>query len=307
MKMILRIVILLLCMFPTFVFAESWSAGMNSRIVPIGEEDPEWLPKCFLNSKGFSLGLHLAHGPLRGRKPEIVVRLSSGIDFQKLRENEDIRALVDGKLITKLRVNFGEYTDFLAIYDPNFIVSLGTGNRLTLAGQETSTTISLSGSKRATDSFLNCANSQIIQMTSNAGTVGGHYLCTEGSRRFFAQENSGGCVWVRHEENSQLIFGSMNYVFTYFPDSVVRENNSVKYWYNAYFPNPYPDSEHGRFEYDQVKAATKLDCKRRQQTFIQGTYFLNSKTVYERSAKASIVEEIEPGTVAEQLLLRFCE
>lgn len=305
-KAIFRISIILMFISPTIVSARSWTAGTNANVEPIGDEDPERPPKCFLGTEGFSLGLHITNTRITDIKHLIVVRLFPQLDSRKLRQNENFRAFIDGEFVEEFQVDIGEYTDLLAAYDSDFISSLGAGKNLILAGQNTSITVSLFGSKNATDIFLNCARTQLAKEIKNAGVAKGHFICTGNGRRYFSQNNNGDCQSIPHDNNSQIIAGSETYVFTYFPASIVRENNIIKYWYTAYFPNPFQDVEGNRFEYDRVKAATKIDCKRRQQTLIQGTYFLDDKIVYERSANESILEEIEPGTVAEDILRRIC-
>lgn len=132
------------------------------------------------------------------------------------------------------------------------------------------------------------------------------YACVaaNGQRRF-SSKGGEGCKGVPIASTWVSFYKSPTVLIDILPTSLVREPDGVKAWTQFYLASP-AEGDRGGWKYDDVKAVTKYFCKTRQMLLIQGTYSLNGKRVWERSVKDSFMEEIEPGTLAEKLLLHLC-
>lgn len=132
-------------------------------------------------------------------------------------------------------------------------------------------------------------------------------LCIgDDKRRYFSDQTGSNCTsvplnrgWVNFHSEPKVIVDIM-------PSKIVRERDGTKIWAQFFLAEPV-DSNDGRWRYDYVKSVTKYYCGTKQQLLIQGIYSLNGKPTYERTSTESIVEEIEPGTLAEDIYEYACK
>jgi hypothetical protein len=123
--------------------------------------------------------------------------------------------------------------------------------------------------------------------------------------RYFTAAGGGNCAPVPIESgwvNFQL---SQDYIVDVLPDRIVREADGVKLWTQFFLAAP-SDSSDARWRYDHLKSVTKYFCKTKQMLLIQGTYSLRGTVTYERLSNEAVTEEIEPGTVSEELYDYVC-
>jgi hypothetical protein len=133
-----------------------------------------------------------------------------------------------------------------------------------------------------------------------------HYRCLAGNiRAIYATPSGRSCVPLSIEPDFVDLISTPNFLVTFHPGSIVRQDDTVKVWVVVYLASPVQDYN-GRFQYDSVKASYKFYCKVRQQLLIQGTYKLGRSRVAERLSNDSIMEEIEPNTIASAMLDDFC-
>jgi len=88
------------------------------------------------------------------------------------------------------------------------------------------------------------------------------------------------------------------------PSKIVREKDGAKIWARFYLAQSFSG---GSFKYNYIQSVTKYFCQTKQQLLIQGTYRLNGAVQYERLSNESVMEEIEPGSIAELLLNYVCK
>lgn len=132
-------------------------------------------------------------------------------------------------------------------------------------------------------------------------------LCTsDDGRRYFSDELAAHCVPVPLEHGWANFHSEPKVVVDVMPSKRVKERDGTKIWAQFFLAEPVP-SDDGRWSYDYVKSITKYFCGTKQQLLIQGTYSLKGSRVYERSATESLMEEIEPGTLAEGLYNYACK
>jgi hypothetical protein len=89
------------------------------------------------------------------------------------------------------------------------------------------------------------------------------------------------------------------------PSKIVKESDGAKVWTQTFIAEPIPFNN-SKLNYDSAKGITKFYCKTRQQRLIQATYHLNERLIYERTSSESVMEEIEPGTIADDLYAYVC-
>jgi hypothetical protein len=132
-------------------------------------------------------------------------------------------------------------------------------------------------------------------------------LCTrEDGSRYFTQKLDANCRTNFLEEGWANFRFAETFIVDLLPENIVREPDGAKLWTQFFFAQPIP-SEDGTWRYDYVKSISKFYCGKRQTRLIQATYVLAGKRVYERSSAEAIVEEIEPGTVNEDLYKYVCK
>jgi hypothetical protein len=145
-----------------------------------------------------------------------------------------------------------------------------------------------------------------IQSSATAGRKPRRSLCTrnDGSR-YFSDQAASNCSaipldsgWVNFQNEPRVLVDIM-------PSTRVKKHDGTKIWTRFFLAEPVASSD-GRWRYDALKSVTKYYCGTKQQRLIQGTYMLNGRPVYERSSAESLLEEIEPGTLAEGLYEYAC-
>jgi hypothetical protein len=162
---------------------------------------------------------------------------------------------------------------------------------------------------RQTFGLLLIATSALAGVRSNQAQAQSsqHYICSAGNTRAIYSSSSGrSCAPLSVEADFVDLISTPHFLVTYHPGSIVKEGDTVKVWVATYLASPVPD-DNGRFRYDSVKASYKFFCKGRQQLLVQGTYSLGHSRVYERLSNESVMEEIEPNTLASTMLGDFCD
>jgi hypothetical protein len=131
-------------------------------------------------------------------------------------------------------------------------------------------------------------------------------LCTaDDGKRYFSNEPAQNCIPVPLEHGWKSFRSGPAFVMDILPSKVVRERDGTKVWAQFFLAEAVP-SDDGKWSYDHVKSVTKFFCGTKQQLLIQGTYSLNGRRIYERSSTESVMEEIEPDTLAEDLYHYAC-
>jgi hypothetical protein len=130
-------------------------------------------------------------------------------------------------------------------------------------------------------------------------------IANDGSR-YFSAEPASHCTPVPLDRGWVNFHSEANILMDIMPAKIVKERDGTKIWAQFFIAQPVP-SDDGKWSYDYVKSITKFFCGKKQQLLIQGTYSLNGRRVYERSSAESIVEEIEPGTLAEDVYRYACK
>jgi hypothetical protein len=132
-------------------------------------------------------------------------------------------------------------------------------------------------------------------------------LCTGDDRKKYFSDHAGrNCTPVPLNTEWVNFYSGPKVVVDIMPLKIVREADGAKIWAQFFLAESVA-SDDGRWRYDYVKGVTKYYCRTKQQLLIQGTYSLNGSTVFERGSTDSIVEEIEPGTLAEGLYEYVCK
>jgi hypothetical protein len=132
-------------------------------------------------------------------------------------------------------------------------------------------------------------------------------LCTgDDGRRYFSKEFSENCVPLPLAQGWKNFGSWPEVVLDILPSKAVKERDGTKIWAQFFLAEAVP-SEDGRWSYDHVKSITKFFCGTKQQLLIQATYSLNGRLIYERSSTESVMEEIEPDTLAEKLYEYACK
>ena len=131
-------------------------------------------------------------------------------------------------------------------------------------------------------------------------------LCesTDGMKYFSTKIDKKCLVNVREDGWTTLIFYP-NIIVDYSPASRVQEADGVKVWLQFFLSSPSSGKE-GVWNYNSMRGVTKFYCGRRQIKLMQATYIMDGKTVYERLVDEAIMEELEPGTVNEELYAFLC-
>jgi hypothetical protein len=134
-----------------------------------------------------------------------------------------------------------------------------------------------------------------------------HYLCTQSGKRSFSETSKApSCLTLHDEPGWADLMSNPEVIVSYHPSSVVRDGDTVKAWVQIYLATPV-SGDKGHVQYDSVRASYKFYCRSRQQLLIQGTYKLGETRVHERPSSDSVMEEIEPDTIADTLLNLFCD
>jgi hypothetical protein len=146
-----------------------------------------------------------------------------------------------------------------------------------------------------------------ILMIAVCAEAGGRirFLCSdENGNKYFTQKANQNCLMNVLEDGWLNISGSPNVVADVMPSTMVREQDGTKVWTQIFLPSAVSG---GDWSYNYMKGVSKFYCGKRQTRLIQATYVLDGKRVYERGSPESIIEEIEPGTVNDDIYSYVCK
>ncbi|MDB5985281.1 MAG: hypothetical protein JWR16_334 [Nevskia sp.] len=133
------------------------------------------------------------------------------------------------------------------------------------------------------------------------------YQCTAQDRsRHFTDQKDAGCVAVPIEDGWVNLISQPQALVDVLPSGNVKEDDGTKIWTQFYLAEPV-STEDGLRQYNHVKGVTKYYCKSKQQRLIQADYWLNDRLVLRTSSANSVIEEIEPGTLAETIYEYACK
>ena len=124
---------------------------------------------------------------------------------------------------------------------------------------------------------------------------------------YFTRTPVGRCTHISLENGWKNFLVERGVIVDFHPTSLVRDGDTVKVWVEFHLAGPVDDSEGRKWQYDNLRASYRFNCKTREQLLIQGTYRLAGKVTYERLSSEAVSEEIEPGTISELLLGALCE
>lgn len=155
----------------------------------------------------------------------------------------------------------------------------------------------------------NCSNTLTnineSSQEAHAQNLNMRYQClrNNGSLYFSTVENEN-CQTIALKSGWKNFMTEEEFMVDINPSRIVREKDGAKIWAQFYLARPLSG---GDFEYNYVQSITKYFCQTQQQLLVQGTYVLNGSVQYERLSNESLIEEIEPGSVAEYLLDYVCK
>ena len=131
------------------------------------------------------------------------------------------------------------------------------------------------------------------------------YRCPDkAGRAFFTNRLTEACVpvpltagWTNFVENSEFLLDIQM-------STVVREAGGVLIWTHYYLAEPLGTSD--GWEYDEMIARSTFYCGKRQTKLLEGTYRLRGQVVHTATQAEAYLEEVEPGTLSEDLYLQLC-
>jgi hypothetical protein len=137
-------------------------------------------------------------------------------------------------------------------------------------------------------------------------SVGKIYLCmNEDGTKFISRSINENCILYTTPKGWITFRMSENFLVDILPSKIVKEKDGFKLWTHYYFTEP-AIFDNRDIRYDGVKSISKYYCKKKQTRMIQATYTLGSQVVYERLEPEAILEEIEPGTMNEEISSHLC-